>query len=81
MQLCDGSLATGVKAIGCGYNHSLIVLAINSEVRPLPSIRGSMDRCLRTGMGTPICSSRPSIKLNQQLLLTSISKRRCGRRA
>jgi hypothetical protein len=32
MQLCDGSLATGVKGIGCGYNHSLIVLAINSEV-------------------------------------------------
>ncbi len=32
MQLCDGSLATGVKAIGCGYNHSLVVLAINSEV-------------------------------------------------
>ena len=32
MQLHDGSLVTGVKAIGCGYNHSLVVMAINSEV-------------------------------------------------
>ncbi len=32
MQLEGGRLVTGVKAIGAGYNHSLVVMAINSEV-------------------------------------------------
>lgn len=33
MQLSDGSLATEVKAIGSGGWHSVIIRAVNSEVR------------------------------------------------
>lgn len=32
MQLAGGRLATGVKAIGAGYNHSMVVMAVRAEV-------------------------------------------------
>eukprot|EP00952_Eustigmatos_sp_NYUAD-ZCMA_P005892 25492-Eustigmatos_ZCMA.PRE.1 len=65
VQLADGSLATqGVRAIGCGAYHSMLVMAVDFEVRShAPALTAvhrlniGRRRCVSTVCGLPQASS------------------------